>query len=77
MRLIDFPEDKESKENMNDLKMGDYFLYGKSVIAQKETKKIGDSISYYEVISKSRNGIEYVPIFDYMEEDDKEEDKNK
>lgn len=58
----------ESK--MNELDLHDYFLYGKNMIAQKQTKKLGQEISYYEVIGKGVGGhIEYAPVFDLLERD--------
>lgn len=67
--------DEENEKKMRELNIGDHFLYGKSIVAQRENKKVGDAISYYEVIGKSHNGIEYTPVFDYMEKDKGEEIK--
>jgi hypothetical protein len=72
-RLLVF--DNENEKKMHDLNVGDYFLYGTTTIAQKETKKVGQAITYYEVIDKSHGRIEYTPIFDYMEKDKGEEIK--
>lgn len=55
--------------DMNNLEIGDYFLYGKNLIGQKQNKEIGQPITYYEIISKSYGSVEYIPIYDYMEED--------
>ena len=49
------------------------FLYGKNLINQKQEKEIGHPITYYQVIGKSMIGVEYTPIYDYMEEDKGEE----
>jgi hypothetical protein len=65
MRLIEF----EDMADTNRLKIGECFLYGKSVINQKSTKDVGQEISYYKVVSKSQCGIEYAPVYDIMEED--------
>lgn len=63
------PEIIEEK-NMDDLQLHDYFLYGNSMISQKQTKKIGQEISYFEVIGKGGGGhIEYAPVFDTLEKD--------
>jgi len=62
-RMLEIEEEKD----MDKLDVGDIFLYGRSVIAQKANKEIGESISYYKVIAKTVNGVEYTPIFDYME----------
>lgn len=63
LKLREFDDEKDMKI----LDIGDLFLYGSSVINQKQTKNFGDCISYYRVISKSEHGIEYIPIFDYIE----------
>ena len=60
----------EDEKDMKDLKVGDCFLYGQRVIAQKTNKKIGDPISYYQVIGVTETGgIEYTPIFDNLIKD--------
>ncbi len=67
MRLLEI--DHGSEEKMDDLKIGDNFIYGKSLIAQKQNKVVGESISYFQIIQKEGSRVEYTPIFDYMEED--------
>ena len=68
MRMKEIEDKKE--EEMDELEKGDYFLYGKNLIAQKQNKIVGQQISYFEVIDKkSHGGIEYTPIFDIIEED--------
>jgi hypothetical protein len=64
----------EESENLKDLELGEHFLYGSRVIAQKTTKKIGDSISYFEVIAvnEETGNIEYTPVFDYLKKDREE-----
>ena len=62
-RMREITEEKE----MDKLNVGDDFLYGTNVISQK-SKSVGESITYYRVIAKNKNGIEYTPIFDYMEQ---------
>ena len=73
MRQIDFQKVKEieKEEEMNDLDLGDFFLYGRNVIAQKQGKQPGQTISYYEVIEKNEvtGSVSYEPVFDYLEED--------
>jgi len=60
----------EQEKDMNDLYVGENFLYGKSVIAQKQNKQEGQPISYYQVIEKNgESGITYIPIYDTLEED--------
>jgi len=65
LRLPEF----ETEADTSGLKIGDKFLYGRSVILQKQNKIEGQEITYYEVINKSQNGIEYGPVYDYMEKD--------
>lgn len=62
-RMLEIEEEKD----MDKLNVGDDFLYGKNVIAQKANKGVGESITYYRIVSKTDNGVEYTPIFDYME----------
>ena len=51
------------------LKVGDIFLYGKSVILQKEVKQVGQPITYYKVVEANGSNINYAPIYDILEED--------
>lgn len=59
----------EDEKDMKKLDVGEYFLYGQNIINQKENKKPGQPITYYMVIGKNGNNIEYTPIYDYMEKD--------
>lgn len=59
------------------LKENEVFLHGNAMIGQKETKKIGDQIVYYKVIRKEGKTIEYTQIFDILEEDKIEDERNK
>lgn len=68
-RLIVIEDDNEGKNNINKLDKGDFFLYGLSIINQKGNKKVGNSITYYQVIEKNKNGVEYTPIYDYLEKE--------
>ncbi len=71
MRVSEFqklPECEEEKE-MDKLDLGDFFLYGKSVIMQKQNKQAGDSISYFQVIETEGSSVSYAPVFDNLEED--------
>lgn len=63
----------EKEVEFNDLELGDFFLYGKHVIAQKQNKTPGQEISYYQVVGKDdiTGAIEYAPVFDML---DKEEE---
>lgn len=69
MRMKEIEDAIEDAEKMDELEKGDIFLYGKSLIAQKQTKIVGQSISYFQIIKKEGSRVEYTPIFDYMEED--------
>lgn len=68
-------KDIEKEEDMDDLEVGEYFLYGRNVIAQKQVKQPGQAISYYEVIEKTESGsVIYTPVFDTLEKDYNKED---
>ncbi len=54
-------------KNLETINEGDCFLMGERVAEQKETKKIGDEISYYKILKKGKN-IEYIPLYDMLEE---------
>jgi hypothetical protein len=58
----------EDNIDMNRLSGGQLFLYGSSVINQKYSKEPGDQIVYYKVIKKEGNSIEYMQIFDVLED---------
>lgn len=59
----------EEEDEMNDLKEGDFFLYGNSVVAQQQHKSVGDEISYYKVIAKIGKNVSYAPVFDILKAD--------
>lgn len=66
LRIINFNDPKDKRK----LKKGDKFLYGKNMISQKENKKIGDDISYFQIIDVKKGGnIEYVLKNDILEEE--------
>ena len=50
------------------LKVGDKFLTGSNVIGQKENKKIGDQITYFEVISINNNNVRYIMKIEILKE---------
>jgi hypothetical protein len=67
---------KEMEINSTNLKIGDIFVSGKNMMEQLNTKKIGDNVSYYEVIDIKDNGnIVYMLKIDTMEEQ-KNDSKN-
>jgi hypothetical protein len=59
---------EEFHGNQKGLKKGDKFLHGNKVVGQKETKKIGDSISYYIVTGVKNKSIEYQMGFGILKE---------
>lgn len=58
-----------NESQMKLLKKYDRFLYGKSMVAQKESKDVGQEITYFEVIKNEGLNIEYKPIYDKLEKD--------
>lgn len=65
-KLKKLPQIKDEKE-LNDLEVGDYFLYGQAMINQIDQKKQGQDISYYQVIHKEGVNIEFGMVFDILE----------
>jgi len=55
-------------ENLDKIKVGEFFLMGDKVIEQKETKFIGQEITYYKLLKRKGKSVEYVPIYDTLEE---------
>jgi len=55
-------------ENLDKIKVGEFFLMGDKVIEQKETKIIGQEITYYKLLKRKGKSVEYVPIYDTLEE---------
>lgn len=50
------------------LSVGTKFLTGHRVIQQKESKQIGQGITYYEVIGEDTHGVvTYLPRYDILE----------
>jgi hypothetical protein len=59
--------------NVNDLdsykfKNNEKFLMGESMIDQKFSKKIGDSISYYQISKIDNKNIQYIVKYDRLGE---------
>jgi hypothetical protein len=66
IRMVEITEEKD----MDELEIGDFFLYGQNLIAQKQNKIPGDGISYFQIVDKkSKGNVEYAPIFDILEQD--------
>jgi len=76
MNLVEFQKMREieNEEDMSKLEIGDFFLYGRSVISQKQNKTSGE-VSYYQVVNKSGNSIEYAPVFDSIIKEEEQEVK--
>ena len=74
MKMLEIERGKEEK--IDELEIGDYFLYGNSVIGQKQNKIVGQSISYFKVVNKRNSSVEYAPVFDYMIQDRMAEEEN-
>lgn len=62
-------KDEESMAKAN-LKVGDVFLYGESIVDQKENKKkTGEEITYYRVVNVKQNGnVIFSPAIDKLED---------
>jgi hypothetical protein len=56
-------------DDFRKLNIGDKFLMGENMILQTEKKKNGEEVSYYTVLRKEGNNIEYVLQFSNLEED--------
>jgi len=67
MKINDWIRLKEV-ENPDELKVGDLFLMGDKVIDQKETKIVGQEITYYKLLKNEGKSVEYIPIYDTLEE---------
>jgi len=67
MKINKWKRLKEIEENFDALKFNDFFLLGEKVIEQKETKEVGQEITYYKLIKKGKS-VEYVAIYDTLEE---------
>ena len=52
-----------------ELKKDELFLNGHAMIGQKDTKEVGQQITYFKVIKAERKNIEYTEVFDVLEED--------
>jgi len=75
-KFMNIKQLEEMDINSSNLKIGDIFLCGKNMQEQVNTKKVGDNVSYYEVIDIKDNGnIVYMLKIDNMEEI-KDDNKN-
>jgi len=79
MREIDFhklPQLVNEDDFREKLRRGDFFLYGRKMISQVESKQPGDQICYYQVIKIDGKNVEYMTKFDILEKNNFEkEDK--
>ena len=56
-----------SEEKPKRIAVGELFLEGKYVIAQKENKEVGDRVVYFEVTEIKENGnYEYKPVYEVL-----------
>lgn len=66
--FIDLPE-LNDMSTPNRLRVGLKFLTGTTVIGQKEEKKAGDLVTYYQVVSSDdRGNVSYKPVYEKLEE---------
>lgn len=77
MNLLEFQKlrEIENEEDMSEMKLGDYFLYGRSVVSQKQNKTPGQEICYYQVVGKNGRSVEYTPVFDVISREESKEVK--
>lgn len=72
MKMGMFGELLEIEEDLTNVKLevNTRFLFGRRIIDQKNTKKVGDIITYYLVTGTSNNGkdISYRPVYEKLEE---------
>jgi len=71
MKVSDFRMMKRLKydDDFTKLNVGDKFLMGEQMTLQVEKKKKGEEISFYTVLRKEGNNVEYVLQFSVLEED--------
>jgi len=58
----------ENYELINNFKVGDCFLMGDKIIEQRETKVPGQEITYFKILNKKGKSVEYIAIYDTLEE---------
>ena len=64
LRIVRFKE----SDLFKNMEVGQCFLEGESVLQQIIEKQVGDSITYYKVTGILDGTIQYVPIYDKLEE---------
>ena len=57
-----------NNDNTSELKVGDCFLEGESIIEQSGLRNVGEVVTYYKVTSKNGNNIAYSPCYEKLEE---------
>lgn len=67
MKVREWNRLKETN-NFEKLKVGDFFIMGENMLNQKETKSVGQEITYYKLLKKGKS-IEYTPVYDVLEEE--------
>jgi hypothetical protein len=71
MKISDFRTLKRLKfdDDFRKLEVGDKFLMGEQMTLQVEKKKKDEEVSFFTVIRKEGNNVEYVLAFDILMED--------
>lgn len=71
MKVAEFRSTRRLKydDDFRKLEVGDTFLMGEQMTLQVEKKKKGEEVSFFKVIKKEGNNVEYVLTFDILEED--------
>ena len=69
MNIREFEEIKEVEYDgdIQTLKVGELFLMGESMIAQKENKTLGDEVSVYKVVKNINGHVQYYIEFIKLE----------
>ena len=67
MKMNDWRKLKEVEDPYK-IEIGEFFLMGEKVIEQRETKIPGQEITYYKLLNKEGKSVEYMPIYDILEE---------
>lgn len=60
--------DVDNEDDIFRLREGQFFLHGNSMINQKSLKEVGDEVVYFKVIRKEGKSVEFMQIFDVLEE---------
>jgi len=71
MKISEFRSMRRLKydDDFRKLEVGDTFLMGEQMTLQVEKKKKEEEVSFFKVIRKEGNNVEYVLTFDILMED--------